>query len=99
MSKGGLSTADLQRGAKRLNHASVIAESKSTKTDDLDQEAISSLGERGNNMTSCLLITVSASPLGIVRLVSLLICCLQSNYTEGMEAILTRCEQLQFCLR
>lgn len=98
MSKGGLSTADLQRGAKRLNHASVVAESKSTKTDDLDQEAISSLGERGNNMTSCL-ITVSASPLWIVRLVSLLICCLQSNYTEGMEAILTRCEQLQFCLR
>lgn len=49
MSKGGLSTADLQRGAKRLNHASVAAESKSTK-DDTDLEAISSLGERESHV-------------------------------------------------
>lgn len=54
MSKGGLSTADLQRGAKRLNHASVAAESKSTK-DNLDQEAISSLGEMEQNMANCVI--------------------------------------------
>jgi len=48
MSKGGLSTADLQRAAKRLNHASVASESKFSK-DDVDQEAISSLGKQAGD--------------------------------------------------